>query len=251
MLLTPKNQAQGHQNLCPNCQVSDITFRYNRFITGGQVFQIANGKNGNGAYAKAGSNYSIHDNVAENIAYRGCYGCTNQYNQMSTGIDAPLANTLNNVSITHNTFVVGTAVENNPMLNAGFLGIGGPRSRLQPNMTISDNILLADITVLGRLEKLPTAPTTVRGHRTSSRKLEQLEFVEMLSRTGWTSIRHTTGPLATTNFLATNLNRLCQSGNSMGGDYTLAPSSPYKGKASDGTDPGADMATFNEMTDGV
>jgi hypothetical protein len=43
----------------------EITVRYNRFITGGQVFQIANGKNGNGAYAKAGSNYSIHDNVRE------------------------------------------------------------------------------------------------------------------------------------------------------------------------------------------
>ncbi len=253
VLLTPKNQAQGHQNLCPNCQVSDITFRYNRFITGGQVFQIANGKNGNGAYAKAGSNYSIHDNVAENIAYRGCYGCTNQYNQMSTGLDAPLANTLNNVSITHNTFVVGTAVENNPMLNAGFLGIGGPRSRLQPNMTISDNIFAG-----GYYGPWSTGKTTNCAYNRPGPQdkfnacWSNWKFAGNVISNGMDIHQAHNWPSSTTNFPADqSAIGYVNLGNGMGGDYTLAPSSPYKGKASDGTDPGADMATFNEMTDGV
>ncbi len=36
-----------------------------------------------------------------------------------------------------------------------------------------------------------------------------------------------------------------------GGDYTLLPTSPYKGKATDGTDPGADVAKVNAAIAGV
>jgi hypothetical protein len=39
--------------------------------------------------------------------------------------------------------------------------------------------------------------------------------------------------------------------NGNGGDYHLQASSPYKGKASDGTDPGADIDAVNAAIQGV
>jgi hypothetical protein len=167
ILLTPKNQAQGSQNLCPICSVTQVTIRYNRFSTAAQVFQIANGKNGNGAYAKAGGFYSIHDNVADNLAYRGCYRCTNQYNQMSTGLDAPTANLLSNVSIDHNTFVVGTAVENSPT-QYWFLGSAVHDRNSSPIYRSRIMCLRAVITGRGRLESPRTALTTVPARVQSS-----------------------------------------------------------------------------------
>jgi hypothetical protein len=39
--------------------------------------------------------------------------------------------------------------------------------------------------------------------------------------------------------------------NAAGGDYHLAASSPYKGQATDGTDPGADIDAVLFWTNGV
>jgi hypothetical protein len=36
-----------------------------------------------------------------------------------------------------------------------------------------------------------------------------------------------------------------------GGDYHLLPNNPYKGKASDGSDPGADIDALNAAIQGV
>jgi hypothetical protein len=39
--------------------------------------------------------------------------------------------------------------------------------------------------------------------------------------------------------------------NASGGDYSLSPSSPYRGKGLNGADPGADMAGLRRLTSGV
>lgn len=253
VLLTPKNQAQGWKNLCSICQVTNITLRYNHFITGGQVFQIANGKNSNNAYAKAGGYYSIHDNLAENIAYRGCYGCTNQYNMIATGLDAPLANLLSNISMAHNTFVVGTAVENAPRLNAGFLGVGGPQNKVQPNISITNNIFAG-----GYYGPWSTGQTDNCAYNQGSPKAK---FTACWS--GWTFAGNVisngmnihqipTWPTQTTNFPA-NQSAIgyVNLGTGLGGDYRLSSASGFRSESTDGTDPGADMTTLNSMTGNV
>ena len=252
ILLTPKNQAQGSQNLCPICSVTQVTIRYNRFSTAAQVFQIANGKNRNGAYAKVGGYYSIHDNVADNLAYRGCYVCTNQYNQMATGLDAPTANLLNNVSIDHNTFVVGTAVENSPTLNAGFLGIGGPRSKLQPNISITNNLFAG-----GYYGPWSTGSTQNCAY---NRPSPTAKFNACWSNwkfsgnviSGGNGIRQVPTWPPDNKFPANQAAiGYVNLGNGLGGNYRLATSSLFKAEGATAVDPGADVSTLDAMTKGV
>src|ERR1700728_2014647 len=68
ILLTPKNQAGANgSNLCPVCQVTDVTIRYNlvRHVGGG--FQIANALSDNGGVPRDGQRYSIHDVVIDDM----------------------------------------------------------------------------------------------------------------------------------------------------------------------------------------
>jgi hypothetical protein len=70
VLLTPKNQS----NVCPLCQVTDITIRYNTISHVGSVFQIANILSDSGGVMLDGERYSIHDVTADDInptAYSG------------------------------------------------------------------------------------------------------------------------------------------------------------------------------------
>jgi len=252
VLLTPRNQAQGWKNLCPICSVTQITIRYNHFITGGQVFQIANGKNGNGAYAKAGGNYSIHDNVAENISYRGCYGCTNQYNQLYSGLDAPTLNLLSNVSIAHNTFVVSTAVENVPTLNAGFLGVGGPRTRTQPNISITNNIFAG-----GYYGPWSTGLSTNCAYNRASPLAKfqacwsNWKFEGNVVSGGLAIHQVPTWPAPNSFPVNQTAIGYVNLGSGLGGDYRLATSSLFKTAGTTTTAPGADVTTLNTMTSGV
>jgi len=76
VLLTPKNQAgTGKTNLCPLCEISDVTFRYNLIHTAGGFITIASGPNDNGQYCKGQHRTSIHDNIADNLQYPGCFAC--------------------------------------------------------------------------------------------------------------------------------------------------------------------------------
>ena len=110
ILLTPKNQAIGTGNVCPICQVTDITIRYVTISHVGGGLQMGNGPSDNGGVALAGQRYSIHDVIADDIdatKYSG-YGT---FAQASTGEGAP---TLQDVTINH-----VTAFEPGVMLNLG------------------------------------------------------------------------------------------------------------------------------------
>lgn len=119
ILLTPKNQS----NLCPLCQVTDITIRFNRISNVGSVFSIANIRSDAGGTTTAGERYSIHDVVAVNV--RG-----EQY--QGAGLFAQLIEDsppLRNVVIQHVTAFVPRAV----------FSIGNGRKF--ENFKIDDNIL--------------------------------------------------------------------------------------------------------------
>jgi len=71
ILLTPKNQHQGHKNVCPKCEVTDITIRYVHVshVAGGlQLATALSGNGRNGAEALAGTRWSIHDLVLDDLS---------------------------------------------------------------------------------------------------------------------------------------------------------------------------------------
>jgi hypothetical protein len=65
----PKNQ----NNTCPSCEVNDITFRYNIIRHAGGALYIFDAASDAGGIAQPASRYSIHDNVLDDIrkAYSG------------------------------------------------------------------------------------------------------------------------------------------------------------------------------------
>jgi len=232
--------------------VTHVTIRYNHLKTGAQAFQIANGANGNGAYAKAGRNYSIHDNLTENLTYRTCYGCANQYILMATGFLAPLSDILANITLSHNTFVVATSAEGTPT-NAGFLSLGGPKDKPQPNIKINDNIFAGGY----------YGPWSIGGLNNCARDKPSPEAKFNACWSNWSFAGNavTSGldihqfpnwPDATMIFPSdqlavgyVNLNA------GFGGDYRLGSGSALRGKALDGSDPGADIDALNSHTAGV
>ena len=71
VLLTPKNQHAGHRNVCPRCQVTDVTIRYSRISHAGGGIVLATSISGSGkggGHALAGARWSIHDLVIDDIS---------------------------------------------------------------------------------------------------------------------------------------------------------------------------------------
>jgi hypothetical protein len=72
LLLSPKNQHRPDgTDVCPLCQVTDVTIRYARISHAGGGFQLATAISGNGvngAPALAGERWSIHDVVLDDLS---------------------------------------------------------------------------------------------------------------------------------------------------------------------------------------
>src|ERR1022692_2417997 len=123
ILLTPKNQAGGNgSNLCPICQVTDVTIRYNSIRHVGAGLQIANALSDNGGAPLDGQRYSIHDIVIDDI--------NGGFAQVSVSPGAPL---LQNVTINH-----VTAFPSSMLLNIGTMVA---RTGPMKNFVFTNNIV--------------------------------------------------------------------------------------------------------------
>src|ERR1022692_3799096 len=123
ILLTPKNQAGGNgSNLCPICQVTDVTIRYNSIRHVGAGLQIANALSDNGGAPFDGQRYSIHDIVIDDIG--------GGFAQVSVSPGAPL---LQNVTINH-----VTAFPSSMLLNIGTMVA---RTGPMKNFVFTNNIV--------------------------------------------------------------------------------------------------------------
>jgi hypothetical protein len=242
ILLTPKNQAgAGGSNLCPACQVTDVTIRnlMIRHVAAGM--QIANGMSDNGGKALAGTRYSIHDVVIDDLDGVKYYGA-GEFAQVSMGAGAAV---LENVTIDHVTafppsrlFVIGDQVGiNSQMKNFVFTnsivsasvspvvttGSGGAANcAFQPHPLSTFNACFSPYTLKANAI---IAPPSVA----SAAKWPLGNFF----------------PIAATAVQFVNYN----GGN--GGDYHLQPSSPYKRLGTDGKDLGADVEAVDSATAGV
>jgi hypothetical protein len=242
LLLTPRNQGNGHGgNVCPDCQVTDITIRNMTISHVGAGMQIANPLDGVGK-PLAGERYSIHDVIIDDIdgvKYNG----PSEFAQLSVGAGVPA---LADVTINHVTafpasflFIIGDQttitrqmsnfVFTNSIVNAGKGSVwstGG--SSGSANCAYHDYPLttfnacfspysVASNSIIGAAAKYPPSAWPAGNFFPAS-----ADVVQFVNYNG---------------------------GN--GGDYHLKPSSPYKSAATDGKDLGADVDAVLSATAGV
>jgi hypothetical protein len=238
ILLTPKNQhTLSGTNVCPLCQVTDVTIRYVRISHAGGGLQLATALSGNGtggAAALAGTRWSIHDVVLDDLSskYVGGGSAFEIFNGWPQ-------NPLNTVTINHVTafpdpnshlMITGNYVPTAPMYGLVFTNNlvitarypvwnagGGPTSCAFKDVPII-SITQCFTTVTFSNNGLVAAPPAFPPSTWPANNI----FLQ------------TTNDVAFTNF-----------SNGNGGNYELLSNSPYKNKATDGKDLGADIVGLN------
>jgi hypothetical protein len=240
IVLTPKNQSSTFgTNICPMCQVTDVTIRYNSISHVGAGLQISNALAGT-APALDGQRYSIHDIVIDDIDGRK-YDGPGELAQVSVVAGSPL---LQNVTINHVTafpshmlFMIGDMVGTssqmknfvftNSIVSAGTFPVwstgGGPA-----------NCAFHDI-------PLTTFTACFSGSTFAANAI--IAPPPSYPSAAWPANNFFSPSAAAVRFVNYN------DGN--GGDYHLQPSSRYKGKGTDGKDLGADVDAIHAATTGV
>jgi hypothetical protein len=107
--VTAKNQSTPTGNVCPNCEVVDVTIRYNEGSYASQAFQVACAPAGTG-WPAACARYSIHDNAISHLQYPTCYQCGSFTNALGMGS----VTVLQHVLMDNNTFMLDPAGWLNP-----------------------------------------------------------------------------------------------------------------------------------------
>jgi hypothetical protein len=237
ILLTPKNQhTQSGSNICPLCQVTDVTVRYVRIshAGGGMDLVTALGGNGkNGEAALAGERWSIHDMVLDDLSTK-YVGGGHVFLIMNTWTKNPL----NTVTINHVTgfpdpaghmMVIGNIHKAAPMYGLVFTNnmivtsphpiwnSGGGQANcafIDVPVTIISSCF--NTFTFGNNALIATPPA--------------------FPPSTWPSPTKNLFPATTDEVQFVNYN------NGNGGNYELQPSSPYKNKGTDGKDLGADVA---------
>ncbi|HEX9110253.1 MAG TPA: putative Ig domain-containing protein [Terriglobales bacterium] len=242
ILITPRNAANPNTkelNLCPICEATDITIRYNKISHTAAGFNIANVMVG-GLGAHAGERYSIHDIVVDGINAKKYIGGGGLFLVMNNWPNQ----TLNNVSIRH---VTGFPDQSGHLM-AVMNDLHYPQMYA---LTFSDNLIV-----------VPTYPVWSAGGNDNCADADVP--ITVLS-TCFKTYTFTNNVLAAVskvfppekwpggNSFPGTINEvsLVNYNDGIGGDYHLQANSPYKGKASDGRDPGADIDAVNAAIQGV
>lgn len=243
ILLTPKDQydAVTKTNICPLCQVTDITVRYSTISHVGAGIQIANVLSDGGGVASAGERYSIHDVVIDDISvakYAGGGGFLEMGNGWST-------NVLNSVTVNHVT------------------AFPDPAGHVLNVYNITTNPTMWAFTLTNSIvnsTKFPVWNGLGEPTSCSVKDVPLTSFVACFSSYSFTNnviaavpsgYPASTWP-AGNSFPATDsVIQFVNYSNGNGGDYQLLSSSPYKGTGTDGKDPGADIVAVEAAIAGV
>jgi hypothetical protein len=241
ILLTPKNQAASNGgNLCPICQVTDVTIRYNIIRHVGAGFQIANALSDNGGAQLDGERYSIHDVVIDDMNGTKYQGAS-MFAQVSVSAGAPI---LQNVTIDH-----VTAFPSSTLLNIGnMVAFSGPMK----NFVFTNNVLSVGTYPVWSTGGGPeNCAYTDKPLATFNTCFSPYTFAGNLLIGNTAAYPASAWPRQ--NFFsatASAVQFVNYSGGS-GGDYALQTSSPFKGRGIDGRDAGADMNGIASATAGV
>ena len=238
ILLTPKNQhTQSGNDVCPICQVTDVTIRYVHVSHGGGGIQMVTDISGNGkdgAPALAGTRFSIHDVVLDDL--------NKKYVGGGTGfmiMNAWPKNPLNTITINHVTafpdpashmIVMGNLSQNASMYGLVFtnnLTLTGQYPVWNAEGSTSCAVEDVPITSISKCftsytfgnNGLITTPVAFPPSKWPSANM----FPQSINEVGFTNYN-----------------------NGDGGNYELLTSSPYKNKGTDGKDLGADIVGLNQ-----
>ncbi len=245
ILLTPKNQNTKDGNVCPLCQVTDITIRYVHISHAAGGIQMAtglssSGKNGGGP-ALAGTRWSIHDVVIDDL---------NSSKYLGPGTVFQLSNSwpqnaLNNVTINHvsgftdpdsHMILMGNQEKKAPMTGLVFtnnLIITG-RYPIWNTGGGNESCAVKDVPITSITNCFTTYTFTNNALIGSPKQF---------GPSSWPAKNMFPETIDYVQF--TNFDK------GDGGNYELLQSSPYKYMGTDGKDLGADIAGLNQVLQGV
>jgi hypothetical protein len=244
LLLSPKSQhTRNNGNVCPLCQVTDITVRYTRISHAGGGMQLAtsiSGNGGDGGPALAGTRWSIHDVVMDDINKNYVGG-----GSLFEIVNGWAANPLNTVTINHITgfpdpishlLIMGNQITNPSMYGFVFTNnlVTTGRYPVWNSGGGTTSCAYSDIPVTS----ISTCFTTYTFGNNAL-----LANPKQFPPSSW--------PIG--NFFAPDTNGagFVQYNNGVNGDYELQPNSPYKNAGTDGRDLGADIAGLEAALAGV
>jgi Putative Ig domain len=239
ILLTPKNQhTPSGSNVCPICQVTDVTVRYVHISHGGGGIQMATALSGNGsggAPALAGTRWSIHDVVIDDLNKKYVGGGT----AFEILNDWP-KNPLNTITINHVT------------------AFPDPGSHVMITGNLSQNASMYALVFTNNLVITGQYPVWNTGGGSSSCAFKDVPVTTIDScfatytfgNNGLIATPSTFPPSSwpKNNLFPADVSAVLfmNFNNGNGGNYELQSSSPYKAKGSDGKDLGADIVGLNE-----
>jgi hypothetical protein len=243
ILLTPKNQHSGHSNVCSKCAVTDITIRYSQVSHAGGGIQMATALSGNGrngAAALAGTRWSIHDMVFDDLSAEKYTGNGAVFAILNTW----KKNALNTVTINHvtafpdsttNMMYIGNTVKTAPMYGLVFTNNLMTTARYPVwNTGGKDSCAAKDVPVTTITKCFTTQTFQSNGFIASPATFPPPVWP-----------KNNFFPQAVANVDFTDFN------NGDGGNYALLPSSPYVNKGTDGKNLGADIVGLNAALAGV
>jgi len=238
ILLTPKNQhTQSGTNVCPVCQVTDVTIRYVHASHAGGGIQMANAISGdgtNGAAALAGKRYSIHDVVLDDISRNYVGG-----GALFLIMNVWQTNPLNTITINH--------VTGFPDAYSHVLELGNINFTTAPmyGFVFTNNMVMT-----GRYPVWNTGGTTSCAFydvpiTSINRCFTTYTFANNALVATPSAFPPSVWPTGNLFPQTTNDAGFVDYNNGNGGNYTLQSSSVYKGMGTDGKDLGADIVGLN------
>lgn len=265
VLMTPKSQSSPTPpfiSQCPQCAVTNVTFRYNYITTANYPFQFAVVSSAAG-FASASGSYSFWGNVADNLGYRTCFRCSgNSGNALDGGYytapNAPAGIVQKHGYFAHNTFVRAP----NAVTKAGLLGISGAKSGSGLQMddytwtnNFAPNQRGGSTGVSNPLDQCAAGLNCNCGLTTPVASLNACFISYTFAGNCIVNDGGTVWPgTNVTSNTATESSELVNYNSGLmlpGGDFRLKPGSACHNQATDGFDPGADINTLLNRIAGV
>ena len=250
-----KSQASGSSDLCPICELTNLTARYNQINTVNiwGDFSLENNGNGAGGLAAAENNLSIHDNVIDNLGYATCSDCPDTVSTVGITEDDQYVSSLgqiyNSVSVNHNTVVEASTAP----LQQGTLGLSG--------MNASTIYQMYDIAFTNNVFLTQTHGTQNTTGNGSSDCAYNTGYGTPMITACWKTYTFggncfvangsNTWPGTNTTSVASFTALFTSYNGGDNGNYVLANSEACKGAATDGSDPGANIAAVASVIAGA
>jgi len=239
VLFTPKNQfTRSGASVCPLCQVTDITFRYNQTSHSASGLAVGTGLSDGGTQALAGTRFSVHDIVMDDIstAYGGAGTAFEIVNSWPN-------NPLSNVTINHVTAF--------PDPEGHLMIMSDPVKDPQMSGFVFTNnlILTAAFPVWNASGDLNGVSCAVKDVPIVSITNCFTTFTFQDNGLIGSPVTYPPSAWPGTNFFLNTpaAVEFVNYNNGNGGNYELQSGSPYKNKGSDGKDLGADIVGLNEQ----